>query len=244
MRSRLGLSDDDVVVLWNGGLWNWFDPITVVHAALLAAKEEPRLRLVFLAGPRPRAGRGEDAMNRQVRALAGELDPQAHVVKFVENWVPYRERADYLLDADAAVCAHQDHLETRLAFRTRILDALWAGLPVITTDGDVWAELIERAGAGLVVPCEDVGGMADALVTLGASPEHRRAMGVAAAALADGYRWSRIAADVAPTLDPAAPRLASVSSLRLRLSGLRLRATQAREAIGLLAQGGPRRSRR
>ena len=36
----------------------------------------------------------------------------------------------------------------RFAFRTRVLDYLWAGLPIATTSGDVFGELIERERLG------------------------------------------------------------------------------------------------
>ena len=47
-------------------------------------------------------------------------------------------RADWLLDADAGVSAHHEHVETRFAFRTRILDYLWAGLPGCARAGTRW----------------------------------------------------------------------------------------------------------
>jgi hypothetical protein len=34
------------------------------------------------------------------------------------------------------VSAHPAHLETRFAFRTRMLDYLWAGLPIVSTEGE------------------------------------------------------------------------------------------------------------
>jgi hypothetical protein len=40
------------------------------------------------------------------------------------------------------VSTHRDHLETRLSFRTRMLDYIWAGLPIVCTDGDHFASLV------------------------------------------------------------------------------------------------------
>ncbi len=50
-------------------------------------------------------------------------------VFFNPDWVAYEDRGDYLLEADAGVSTHFAHIETEFAFRTRILDYLWAGLP-------------------------------------------------------------------------------------------------------------------
>src|SRR5664280_3299763 len=46
---------------------------------------------------------------------------------------PYTERSDHLLDADVGVSTHFDHVETEFSFRTRILDYLWTGLPIVAT---------------------------------------------------------------------------------------------------------------
>ena len=73
------------------------------------------------------------AMAAEAVALAEELGLRDRVVFFNFGWVPYAERGRYLLEADVAVSAHFDDIETRFAFRTRFLDCLWAGLPVVTT---------------------------------------------------------------------------------------------------------------
>src|SRR5262249_28644569 len=77
-------------------------------------------------------------------------------------WVPYEERVNWLLDADCAVSAHLDHVETRFAFRTRLLDCFWAGLPVVCTEGDDLAERVARDDLGGTVAAGDVDGMAAA----------------------------------------------------------------------------------
>ena len=73
-------------------------------------------------------------------------------VFFNQDWVAFEDRQNYLLDADVGVSTHLDHIETEFSFRTRILDYLWAGLPIVATDGDSFAEVIVREDLGLVVP--------------------------------------------------------------------------------------------
>ena len=77
--------------------------------------------------------------------------------------VPYDERGAWLRDASCAVSTHHDHLETRFAFRTRMLDFIWAGLPVVCTAGDALSELVERDGLGETVAPGDADGLAAAL---------------------------------------------------------------------------------
>ena len=85
------------------------------------------------------AAAGEEAVAAARRA--GLLDRLVHVNP---GWVPYDERGAWLAEADVGVTAHHDHLEARYAHRTRILDYLWAGLPVVASRGDALAELVER----------------------------------------------------------------------------------------------------
>jgi hypothetical protein len=76
-------------------------------------------------------------------------------VVFNEGWIPYEERQNHLTEADAGVSTHHVHIETEFSFRTRILDYLWAGLPMVVTEGDAFADLVETEGLGVVVPAED-----------------------------------------------------------------------------------------
>ncbi|WP_124344700.1 glycosyltransferase, partial [Cellulomonas algicola] len=100
------------------------------------------------------------------RELAEELGLVGTHVFFNEDWVRYEDRADYLLDADVGASCHFLHVETEFSFRTRILDYLWAGLPIVATEGDGFAELIDAEGIGRTVPAEDVDALADALETM------------------------------------------------------------------------------
>ena len=116
---------------------------------------------------------------------------------FNAGWVPYAERGAWLAEADVGVSAHLDHLEARFAFRTRILDYLWAGLPVVVTRGDALGELVERERLGrAVAEPGDVDGFAAACARLlGAGRRRGAASGsprspVAALERGRARRWS------------------------------------------------------
>jgi glycosyltransferase involved in cell wall biosynthesis len=143
---------DEELVLWNGGIWNWLDAPTAIRAVAELAPRRPRLRLVFMGG----VARGQAARaTAQARELAAELGLLGSVVEFNADWVPYEERADWLLDADCAISTQREHLETRFALRTRLLDCVWAGLPIVCTRGDELAERVERDGLGATAPAGD-----------------------------------------------------------------------------------------
>ncbi len=185
-----GIGADDVVLLWGGGVYNWFDPLTLLRAINELRDEIPTLRLFFLGLKHPNPHVGEMRMAVETRALADELGLTDTFVFFNEDWVAFDDRANYFLDADVGISTHLDHVETAFSFRTRILDYLWAGLPVVATQGDALAELIDEHGAGLTVPPSDVAALADALRRIATDRDLRTASAAASEALGAGMRWS------------------------------------------------------
>jgi len=162
-RARLpALGEEAQIVLWNGGIWNWLDPVTAVEATVKAAERCPRVRLVFMFA---RGGDGpEQRAERDAREAARRLGALDRLVFFNETAIPYSERASWLLEADCFVSTHLDHLEAGFSFRTRLLDCFWVGVPAVCTGGDEVSELIEACDGGVTVPFGDVDAVADGLV--------------------------------------------------------------------------------
>ena len=188
---------DDIVLLWGGGVWNWLDPQSAIEAVSIVEErrgDRAPVHLVFMGVGRP-ATTELDAMaatGAMLELLSGSAleGSRVHVNR---GWVPYEERASWLTCADAALSAHRDHLESRLAFRTRILDALWADLPVVATSGDELSSLVDASGIGRTAPPGDPIALADAIEALVRDPE---AMGMARdriAAIKPSWTWERCA---------------------------------------------------
>ena len=137
--------------------------------------------------------------------------------------MPYGARAAWLLEADCAVSTHVEHLETRFAFRTRLLDCLWAGLPIVCTRGDELAERVEREDLGATVPERDPEALAAALERV--LDRGRAAHAPALAAAAEDFRWARVAEPLIrwSTAPELPPRIGD---------GARERARAARRASG------------
>jgi glycosyltransferase involved in cell wall biosynthesis len=184
-----GIGPDDKVVLWGGGVYNWLDPVSVLRAADRLRRRLPELRLVFLGMQHPNPDVPRMHVATRLQELAAELGLTGKYVFFNAGWVPYARRADFLLDADVAVSTHLHHLETRYAFRSRVLDYLWAGLPMVLTGGDVLAEEISRARLGVTVPAGEDEMLEEALAQMLASPPPHQLF----AAVARRHTWERAA---------------------------------------------------
>jgi glycosyltransferase involved in cell wall biosynthesis len=157
------IGKNDNIILWSGGLYNWFDPQTLISAVAQLSKRHSHVRLFFQGTKHPNPGIPEMAVVTESRKLAKRLGVYGTNVIFNDSWVDYSDRQNYLLEANVGVSTHYEHVETTFSFRTRILDYLWAGLPMVVTRGDAFAELIEREVLGIVVPERDVGALEAAL---------------------------------------------------------------------------------
>jgi glycosyltransferase involved in cell wall biosynthesis len=205
LRERYGIPAEATVLLWGGGIWNWFDPLTVIRAV----ERMPDVHLVFMGVQHPNDKIVELEMAGRALALADELGLRGTRVHVNEGWVPYADRQDFLLGADLGVSAHFRHLETRYSFRTRFLDCLWAGLPLVGTEGDALIDLIAAHGAGVTVPEGDVDALVAAVRAYGHGTPAREEAAAAARALRERFRWDVVVEpllDVIQGLGPARPR--------------------------------------
>jgi glycosyltransferase involved in cell wall biosynthesis len=187
-----GIGPDDTVLLWGGGIYNWFDPLTLLHAVDRLRRRRPEVRLFFLGLKHPNPDIPEMRMAVAARELSDRLGLTGTHAFFNEGWVAYDDRQNYLLDADIGVSTHLDHVETAYSFRTRVLDYFWAGLPTVATAGDAMAGFIESHRLGLTVPAGDVAALEGALdVILGDAPL-RKAMSAGAASMAAQLSWPKV----------------------------------------------------
>jgi glycosyltransferase involved in cell wall biosynthesis len=182
---------DSRLAIWAGGVYNWFDPLTLISAWPEVMRAVPEARLLFMGLRHPNPAVPEMEMGARAIRLAEELGIRDRGVVFNLGWVPYDRRQDFLLEADVGVSLHLHHLETRYSFRTRFLDYIWAGLPVVATEGDSFAEWAELKGTGRVVGYEDVAGTAAALASLLGDDAERGRAAAAVAAEREGFTWER-----------------------------------------------------
>jgi len=238
-----GIADGDRLILWAGGVYSWFDPLTLVRAVDQLRSRRPDVRLLFLGMRHPNPDIPEMGMSHDLRALSARLGLTDKHVFFNETWVPYEARQNWLLDADCGVTTHFEHVETTFAFRTRVLDYLWADLPIVTTDGDSFASLVRAEGLGVVVPAEDPDALAAALERVLYDAEFADGCRARIAAVRDRFTWPAV---LAPLVEfcrdprPAADRQpsAAVPARPRPRVGQRLRADAAL-ARRYLSDGGP-----
>jgi GT2 family glycosyltransferase/glycosyltransferase involved in cell wall biosynthesis len=185
-----GIEASDRVVTWAGGMWNWVDPLTLIRATALLRARRPEVKALILGTRHPNPEIGEMAIAREARALASELGLLERGVSFLD-WVPYAERHRYLLESDVGVSLHRSGVESEFAFRTRVLDYVWCGVPMVVTTGDELAARVAREDLGRVVQPDDPAAVAGAIETL-LDADDAPARAARIAAVRDELRWSRV----------------------------------------------------
>jgi glycosyltransferase involved in cell wall biosynthesis len=145
------ITQDDSVkkILWFGGIYPWFDLRNLVDAVALLNKKVPaKLIIVGAKNPfndHPDFVRPYDELIEHIESKKlGDM-------VILQDWVKFEDRANWYLDSDLVVVINKIGEENELAWRTRLVDFIWANLPIITNGGDPLGETLlgENAAAQL-----------------------------------------------------------------------------------------------
>jgi glycosyltransferase involved in cell wall biosynthesis len=188
------LPGDAQVLWWGGGLWDWMDPLTLIRAMSRLRQIHPEYHLVFPGIRHPNPNLPAHAMVDEARALARKLDLEANGVWLGDGWIPYDQRGACMKEAVAGVSMHHRTVEAHFSFRTRLLDYLWGGLPVIASGGDPLGERARREGWGLIVEPGNEDALLAALIHFAGDDELRRTLRERVAASREDFRWEVVIA--------------------------------------------------
>jgi glycosyltransferase involved in cell wall biosynthesis len=188
-RRAAGVGEAGPLVLF-GGIYDWYDPELLLAAWPRVRERVPDARLLFFENPNPETT--PQRLYEAAREHAKRIDPEGRSIRF-SAWLPYSSRADLYAACDLAVSIASEGLEAELAYRTRLLDAAWGGVPCVAIAGGTLAR--ELAGAGAGVECaRDAGALAAAIAELLADTARRERMGRAARSFASLRTWASVAA--------------------------------------------------
>jgi glycosyltransferase involved in cell wall biosynthesis len=168
---------DSPVVLWCGGFNTWTDVDTLSRGLTLAMDQDSRLHFVSVGG----ALEGSDVYARFVQLVDGSaFRDRFHLM----GWQPVERVASFYSEADVAITLDAACYEAELGTRTRLVEMLRHGLPVLTTDACELSHVIDREALGLVFPVGDSTALARQLLALIGDDAQRRHMSERASAYA------------------------------------------------------------
>ena len=182
---------DDKVILWFGGMWNWLDPVGVIQAFAQVASKRPDARLVIVTQPPADLDESVARAYMEARQASQATGLEGQSILWLDP-VPFAQRGALLLEADIGVSFHRPSVETTFAFRTRLLDFIWAGLPIVAADGDVLGDEVGLRGLGCTVAAGDVSQLRDALLAVLAEPDARGERAQTFAEARRQFEWARV----------------------------------------------------
>ena len=170
-----GINKDDKILLWTGGIWNWFDAQSLIKAMKKLENTYPNVKLVFFGTKHPNPDVPEMQESVNAFSLAKELGILDKNVFLKDGWVAYPDRINYLMEADVAINTTKHSIESEFSHRTRVLDHLLAKLPTISTAGDYLSdEVISNYNLGVAVSPHNEQAIADAIVSVLDAKNHKK----------------------------------------------------------------------
>jgi len=164
------------IALWGGGIWPWFDAETLLQAFVRLPDRDRGPALFFLSGTNHRADAGADEPIARVRRRAEKLGLLDRSVFFNAESVSPDQLEPWLRHATMGIMANPDSWEARVSWRTRYLDLLAYGVPLVVAGSDPLADRMAASGAALLGPAGDASVMAANILRLAGDPDLRRTM--------------------------------------------------------------------
>jgi hypothetical protein len=208
-RAEIGLSPNDFAVLWCGGYNTWTDVDTLFNGIDAAMSSDQRVRYVSVGASTYDAPR--TMYERFVEMARGS--PHADRYHML-GWRPWTEVPMYYASCQLGLNIDAMHYETVYGTRTRLVEMISAGLPVITTEGTHLSALLQRSGAALTFRLGDYSALSHHVVALAQDAARREQMAQRARRTAS--EELSFAATTAPLRDwVRAPRVAPDRSRRI-----------------------------
>jgi glycosyltransferase-like protein len=180
LRSQVGADDDRTVFLTVGGIEPRKGTRELIEAFAIVHEElDPPPVLVIVGG---HSFQDHQHYREQVLERVRQLALNGALA--LPGTVTDAELAAWYQAADAFLFP-----SVKEGFGLVVLEALASGLPVLTSDIPVFREYLEHGRGALLVPAQDAGALADAMLRLASDAELRSALAVAGPAVAGAYTW-------------------------------------------------------
>ncbi len=207
-----GIIDSDFVVLWCGGYNTWTDVDTLFRGLEAAMQCNSRLHYVSVGANTYTAP--DNVYDRFVAmAAASPFRDRYHML----GWRPWSEMASYYRESDVGINIDALHYETIFGTRTRLVEMIAGGLPVITSLGAELSYLLRDAGVALAFDVGDWQQLGKNLERMAGDPGLAQTMASAA------YRFAQEDLSFATTTLPLRSRVEHQARSTLRQTLWRLK---------------------
>ncbi|MDW4904249.1 glycosyltransferase family 4 protein [Streptomyces sp. ADMS] len=205
---------------WQGGTIGFIGRIDEPRKGLpVLMKALPRI-LVALPGTRLLvAGRGDE--EEAVESLPAEMRSQVEFLGMVSD----EDKARLLRSVDVYIAPNTGGE----SFGIILVEALSAGAPVLASDLDAFAQVLDHGAAGELFTNEDADALADAAVRLLGDPGRRAELRERGSAHVRRFDWSTVGADILSVYETVTDGTTAVAADERTATGLRARLGLARD---------------
>ena len=137
-------------LLWFGGIYPWFDLTNLLEAVKNANQTTP-IELIMVGVKNP-FNQHPDFIKRYEEVMDYIKNNNMDEIVHITDWVKFEDRAEWYLGSDAVVLINNIGMENTLAWRTRLVDYVWADLPIVTNGGDPMSDILEANKAVYILP--------------------------------------------------------------------------------------------
>jgi glycosyltransferase involved in cell wall biosynthesis len=168
---QVGIKQDDFVVLWCGGYNAWTD-IEILFAGLeKAMAADDRIHYVSIGAstyPSP---------NNMYNQFQRKIESSPHADRYhLLGWLPWSAISSYYSESNVGVNIDGLHYETIYGTRTRLLEMMANGMPIVTSEGTELSYLLRDKGVALTFESGNWEQFGENLIQLAVNRELYRSM--------------------------------------------------------------------
>jgi len=162
---------DAFAVLWSGGFNTWTDPQALAGALSLAMERDKNIYFVATGAAIP----GHDEITYQ--QFVSEMEKSGYADRcLLLGWIEAKDLPALYRECDLGLNMDALNYETLFGTRTRLVNMMAAGLPILTTLGTELSEIIREYQLGYTVKVGDVQGYADMILHAARNTAERRTL--------------------------------------------------------------------
>jgi glycosyltransferase involved in cell wall biosynthesis len=160
-------SDGRLKALWFGGVYPWFDAGALTSSLQLARERGVPADITMAGAKNPFVQHEHFVQHADAAVRAAEATQDITIL----DWLPYSQRRRAYETSDVIVSLNTIGPENKFSWRTRLVDYVWSGMPLLTNGGDPLAERLIAAGAAHRLEAATPEAVADAFELMHREPE-------------------------------------------------------------------------
>jgi glycosyltransferase involved in cell wall biosynthesis len=145
----LGIKKDDFVLLWFGGLYPWFNIKPLLSSIKSLSGKHKNFKFVIVGGKNPYNNHPDFVKQYKTTHAFMEENKLIDTSVYFVDWVDFSDRINWYQNASVVISINNVGNENIYSWRTRVMDYVWGGVPMLTNGGDPLSNSLIAVGAAI-----------------------------------------------------------------------------------------------